>query len=69
MLKGLLKQKRELTFAAVTLVLVTLLIFVSVISFRFLSRYITEALTEPRVPENEITRFNFVGFEALNLPE
>jgi len=69
MFKGVVKQKRELVFAVITLFLSILLFSVAFWSLRFLISRMNDALVEPKVNQNEITKFNLEKFNQLKLGE
>ena len=67
MIKKFLQHKADLVFPGVTLLVVIALLWITALSFRFLTTYVTEALAEPRVEEGDLMRFNFEEFEELGL--
>lgn len=69
MFKGIAKQKRELTFAGVTLFLVVFFVVVTIWSLRFLVMQLGSALEEPKVAPSDILKFDLEGFKKLGLKE
>lgn len=67
MFKELAKQKRELTFAGITLFILVILITVVILSLRFLVVRLSDALEEPEVKGSEILKFNLEEFKKLGL--
>lgn len=67
MFRELAKQKRELTFAGITLFILVVLTIIVVLSLRFLVIRLSDALQEPEVKDSEILKFNLDEFEKLGL--
>lgn len=61
------KQKRELTFGIITLVIVALFIWAMLWSFGFLILRFNEALEGAAVEESQVLKFNLQEFGELKL--
>ena len=69
MFKKFSKQKREIIFAVISLLISVMLITISVWSLQFLVRSLNDALTEKEVSPSQILKFNLEGFDKLGLKE
>ena len=69
MFKNLAKQKREILFAASTLLISVVFIIISVWSLQFLVVSLNGALTDKEVNPSQIIKFDLEGFDRLGLKE
>lgn len=69
MIKNLVKQKRELLFAASSLLISVMFIVISIWSLQFLVVNLNAALTEKEISPSQILKFDLEGFGKLGLKE
>ena len=69
MFKGFAKQKREIVFASITLLISVILIMIAILSLRFLVVGLNRAVEDPKVDPNQILKFDLEGFMKLGIKQ
>lgn len=66
MFKGIVKQKREIVFAIITLVISLVLILISVWSLQYLIVRLNDSISEPTINKSNFVKFDLNKFKQIN---